>query len=317
MTPTPRKRNLVLSTSQVACLNALRDGRDSKPKIAIHAKLYLSRTADALDKLVRLRLARQDQAGKWHATARGETCLFETVPDRLPRNSAVPGPRGQRLLELLDRPMYGCEIAERLGITRQGAWQLLIKLHGQGRVSFGDPERPFWLVMRAEDKTPILSRDEERALSAIPLEYATDAAKIALAAHVSDNKVHQVLKSLIERRLVEASDGFQGGELFRITAAGLKHPQRVQSARRAQTTRLPVASERIRKVLSAIMDAGALRITEVSDAVQEPLSTINALMQYLKRKHLVIKTGQERNASYAVTDEGGVALEEMTRRRAA
>jgi hypothetical protein len=41
--------------------------------------------------------------------------------------------------------------------------------------------------MRAGDKTPVLSLDEERALSAIPPEYATNAKKIkAFAAHVRE-----------------------------------------------------------------------------------------------------------------------------------
>jgi predicted transcriptional regulator len=40
-------------------------------------------------------------------------------------------------------------------------------------------------------------------------------------------------------------------------------------------------------------------------------------MQYLKRKQMVEKTGQEPNAPYALTDEGRAVLTEMTRRRAA
>jgi hypothetical protein len=41
------------------------------------------------------------------------------------------------------------------------------KLHADGRVNFGDPERPFWIVMRGDDKTPLLSCDEGRVLSTI------------------------------------------------------------------------------------------------------------------------------------------------------
>jgi predicted transcriptional regulator len=102
-----------------------------------------------------------------------------------------------------------------------------------------------------------------------------------------------------------------------ITEAGQKHPQYDQSARRAQAPRLPAASERVRKVLPVILDSGALRIRDVSDVMREPHQSINALMQYLKRKHLVEKTGQEPSAPYALTDEGRAALAEMTRRRAA
>jgi hypothetical protein len=48
-----------------------------------------------------------------------------------------------------------------------------------------------------------------------------------------------------------------------------------------------------------------------------PRQSINALMQYLKRKHLVEKVGQEFNAPYSLTDEGRAALAEMTVRHAA
>ena len=213
--------------------------------------------------------------------------------------------------------MRGREIAEKLGVTHQRVHQLVIRLHAQGRVSFGDPENPLWIVMRAGDKTPFLSRDEERVLSAIPPEYATNATKIRLAARMPENKVQQILERLIASRFVEACEGFQGNRLYRITAAGLKHPQRGQSARRAQAPRLPVESDRIRKVLSVILESGALRIRDVTDVLRVPHDSINALMQYLKRKHLVKKAGQEFNAPYSLTDEGRAALAEMTRRHAA
>ncbi len=213
--------------------------------------------------------------------------------------------------------MRGGEIAEKLGITHQRVRQLVIKLHAQGRVKFGDPDTPFWIVIRASDDTPFLSRDEERVLSAIPQEYSTNATKIGLAARMPENKVHQPLKRLIVSRYVEAIEGLQGNRVYRITMAGLKHPQRDQSARRAQAPRLPVESDRVRKVLSAILDAGALRIRDVTNDLRVPHQSINALMQYLKRKHFVEKVGQEFNAPYSLTDEGRAVLAEMTVRHAA
>ena len=122
--------------------------------------------------------------------------------------------------------------------------------------------------MRAGDKTPLLSRDEERVLSAIPREYATNATKIRLAARMPENKVQQILEGLIVSRFVEAFEGLQGNRVYRLTAAGLKHPQRDQSARRAQAPRLPVESDRVRKVLSAILDLGALRIRDVTECLE-------------------------------------------------
>ena len=87
--------------------------------------------------------------------------------------------------------MRGSEIAEELGLSHQRVRQLVIKLHAQGQVSFGDPDKPFWIVMRVGDKTPLLSRDEEQILSAIPREYATDATKIRLAARLPEHTVQR------------------------------------------------------------------------------------------------------------------------------
>jgi Mn-dependent DtxR family transcriptional regulator len=314
---TPKAQNLVLTKSQAACLTALRHRKDSKTAIAIQAKLDLIKTATELGALARLGLAKQAQAKRWHTTARGKTCRFETVLDRPRRNSGFPGPGAQRLLELLDRPMRGSEIAEKLGVTHQRVRQLVIKLHAQGRVSFGDPETPFWIVMRAGDKTRLLSRDQERVLSAIPRVYATNATKIRLAVRMPETKVRQILERLIIGRLVEAFEGWRGDRVYRITSAGLKHPQRGQVSRLAQAPRPPVESDRVCKVLSAISDSGVLRIRDLTDVLRIPRESMNALMQYLKRKHLVKKTDQEFNAPYSLTDEGHAVLVEMTRRHAA
>jgi predicted transcriptional regulator len=312
-----KARSLVLTKSQAGCLLALHRGKSSKSEIAIFAKLDLLQTAAALGVLMRLGLARQDRANAWHTTARGRTCRFEIVPDRPRRNSGVPGPGARRLLEALDRPMRGREIAEKLGVTYQRIHQLTIRLHAQGQVAFGDPDNPLWIVMRTGDKTPFLSGDEERVLSAIPPQYATNATKIRLAARMPENKVQQTLKRLIASRFVKASEGFPGNQLYRITASGLKHPQRDGSVHHAQAPRLPAESDRIRKVLSAILDAGALRIRDVTGILRMPHQSINALMQYLKQKHLVEKTGQEFNAPYSLTDEGRAVLAEMSLRHAA
>src|SRR6266446_3838878 len=176
-----------------------------------------------------------------------------------------------------------------------------------------DPENPFWIVMRADDKTSVLSRHEERVLSAVPREYATDATKIRIAAGVPDGEIAQILERLLVRRLIDASDGLRGGRVYRVTDLGLKHPQYIPSAARAQAPRLPVESDRVRKVLSAIFDSGELRIKDVTSTVSVPHQSINALMQYLKRKRLVKKRGPDLHSPYALTAEGIAALAEMTR----
>jgi Mn-dependent DtxR family transcriptional regulator len=312
-----KARGLVLTKSQAACLIALRKGKVAKPEIAILAKLDLTKTAAALGTLAQLGLVKQNTEKRWHATRRGKACRFKVIPDRLRRNSGVLGSGGRRLLNLLDRPMRGNAIVEKLGVSHQRVRQLVIKLHAQGYVTFGDAENPFWIIRRTDDRTPLLSRDEEHVLSTIPREYVTNVIKIRLAARMPENKVRKILEGLIASRFVEEFEGVQGNRLYRITDAGNNHPQRDRSARRAAVPRLPVESDRVRKVLSTILDSGALRIRDVTDALRISRQSINALMQYLKRKHLVEKTSSEFEAPYSLTDEGRAALAEMTRRLAA
>ena len=313
----PKARTLVLTAPQAACLTALRRRKDTAPKIAIEAKIDVRNATGALRALAVLGLAKQGHTKRWHATARGKICCFDTVSARPRRNSGLLGSTGQRLLELLDRPMPGSEIVEKLGVTHQRVRQLVIKLHAQGSVAFGDPDKPFWIVMRTADKTPFLSRDEERVLSVIPREYATDATKIRLAARMPERQVHKILERLIVRKFVEAFEGLHATEVFRITTAGLKHPQRAESTRCARAPRLPVESDRVRNVLSTISVSGKLRTRDIANILRFPPQSINALMQYLKRKHFVEKIGQEFNAPYSLTERGHAVLEEMTRRQAA
>jgi DNA-binding IclR family transcriptional regulator len=312
-----RTPNLSLTSAQAACLRALRHGRNLKTGIALEAKLDLIKTESALKTLASLGLAKRNRSKKWRATPRGISCRYAIAAERQRRKSGLPGPGGQRLLALLDRPMRGPDIAEKLGLTHQRVRQLIVKLHAQDHVSFGDPANPYWMVMRASDKTAYLSRVEERVLSAIPREYVTNATKIRLAARVPENSLHEVLDQLVRRRLIEASEGLRAERVFRLTAAGLNHSQRIRSARRAQGPRLPVESERVSKVLSIISESGALRIKHVTELLRIPNQSINALMQYLKRKGLVTKTGPAFDAPYVLTDAGHTALAEMERRQAA
>jgi predicted transcriptional regulator len=310
-------RNFVLTESQAACLAALRSRKESKTKIAIQAKLDLEKAAKALDSLSELGLARRGAMNSWHLTARGRNCHFKTIPDRIRRGSALPGPGERRLLDVLDRPMRGDELAERLGITLQRVRQIVVKLHARRLVKFGDPERILEVVSRTKDKSVLLSHDEARVLSAIPGAYATDVTKIRLAVLLPDKRVQQILDDFVGRHFVIAQEGLADRTIYQISAAGLNHPQRHPDARLAHAPRLPVESDRVRAVLSTIRDARSLRIRDLKIALEIPQASINALMQYLKRKELVQKTSQELAAPYSLTEKGLDALTEMARRRAA
>jgi DNA-binding IclR family transcriptional regulator len=313
----PKVRNLTLTETQEACLVALRLRKGSNTEIAIQAKLDLKKAAMALETLKELGLARRDEVNRWDFTGRGRNCRFKIVPDRIRRGSALPGPGARRLLEVLDQPMRGSELAERLGITLQRVRQLVIKLHAQGLVKFGDPERILEVVSRIKDKTVLLSHDEARVLSAIPDAYATNVTKIRLAVFLPEKSVQQILDSFVARKFVAERDGFTDNTTYQITAAGMKHPQRHQVARLALAPRLPVESDRVHAVLSAIRDARSMRIRDLKNELKIPHPSINALVQYLKRKALVQKNSQEQAAPYSLTAKGLDALTEMERRHAA
>ena len=100
------------------CLSRCDIGNAPLQDSAIEAKLDITKTAAARRALTQLGLAEREGTRTWRTTARGATCRFETGPDR-PRRTQEPGPSSQRLLDLLDRPMTGGVIAEKLGVTRQ------------------------------------------------------------------------------------------------------------------------------------------------------------------------------------------------------
>jgi Mn-dependent DtxR family transcriptional regulator len=216
------------------------------------------------------------------------------------------------LLNLLERPKQGRTLAKELGVTLQGVLHILRKLFVQGHVKFGDPKTLSWWVMRAEDETSLLSREEEVVLSAIPGAYATDVLKIAHRARLAEDRVETVLERLAASGFVEPAGEFNGAALFRATAAGLGHPQKRPNTPDAEPPRLPVYSKRVRAVLASIENAGALRIKDVRDRMGLAKKSTNALMQYLKRRGLVEKTGENFEDPYALTVMGRLTLAEMT-----
>ena len=305
-----------LTKPQADCLMVLRNLRFSEGRIAIAANLDIKKTVGVLRKLEELELVRHD-AKLWTATARGETCDFETVPEKPENRGRPPGSSAARLLDLLDRPKRGRALAQELGLTQERVRQLVIKLHAQGRVVIGDPDHPSWLIKRADDESPILSRDEERVLSALPRDHITDAKRLRVAAETPEDAVERILAKLTDAGIAEAVEGTPGGRAYRITEAGLDHPQYVRSVRPAPPPSLPVRSDRNHAVLQAIAEAGALRMRDLKDLTKIPPNPMNALVQYLKRKGLVTKTEDQYGGSYCLTERGRATLAEMTLRRAA
>ena len=306
-----------LTASQAACLHVLRDGVDSKTKIAIKAKLNLKAATATLKKLERLRLVKQSVRYRWQTTRRGQSCCVEVMPDRRRRlggaatGKLAAGSGAERLLDVLDRPMRSPDLAKRLGISRARVRQLIVMLLARGQLRVVDDEKNLHIVARIDDPTILLSRDEERILSVLPDDCPTSAAKIRAATRVSAEREEAILESLRAKGLIENVDGPRGNTVYRLTA----HPQSKDSLVRAHPPPLTVQSDRVFAVLSHIAEKDEIRIKDVGDALEIPYQSMNSLMQYLKRSGLVGKIDHEFKAPYILTDEGHGILVEMAARR--
>jgi DNA-binding MarR family transcriptional regulator len=306
-----------LAASQAACIEALRKaGAASHSQIAIAAGLTRYKARSALLSLAGLGLAEQAPGNRWQLTRRGKTCRFKTVAERTHGSGGKLGRAARRALRALDRPMSGPELATRLGVTKQRADQLIVDLHAAGRIQLGDPERRTRIVARKDDPTPLLSGQEQRVLAAVPESYKTTVAKIRLAARCTESAAGRALGRLQELGLIAAEATVAGHKIYRLTAAGSAHPQYGRSAGRAAPPTLPVRSDRVCAVLALLAGRGQAQITDVRDALGVAQPSINALFQYLKRKALVRKDGEELRSPYVLTERGREVLAEMQRRRA-
>jgi DNA-binding IclR family transcriptional regulator len=307
---------LALRKSQIACLRAVRRGIHSKSQIAIAARLDLSETLRALNALARFRLVKKTADHRWRMTHHGRSCRFKTISDKKRRGSKMLGQGAERLLNALNRPMSGNELASELRITKQRVHQLVVKLHGMGHVRLGDQESILHIVARTDDPVPLLPRDEQRAFSAIAEEYDTTVRKIKRIVGCNEAEVENTLRRLVQMGLVAEHKKVNGSRRYQITKAGSLHPQYRRSGGRADPPPLPVRSDRVFAVLSFLAERERAHITEVRDALGVPHRSINALFQYLKRKCLVRKEVEDLRAPYTLTDEGREALTELHHRRA-
>jgi Mn-dependent DtxR family transcriptional regulator len=291
-----------------------------KSRIAVRVRRDLKTVAAALEELGRLHLARRSGRYRWGTTRRGRDCKVNEIPDPARRRGGkaygrlVPGAGAARLLAVLDRPMSGADLARRLGVSHQRVHQLVFKLYALGLVRLGDEDRPLHVVARTDDPSVLLLGDEVRVLSVVPDDFTTTLSKIRMAARFPAKRTEAALANLRVEGLVEVIAGPRGNRLYRLTTAGATHFQRDLSADPAEPPPLKVKSDRVLGVLSHMAQAGEVRIRSLADALQIPHPSANALMQYLKRRGLVHKTGGGLKAPYALTDEGRGILEELLRR---
>jgi len=315
---------IVLPSTEASCLEVLRSGASIKSQVAVRIGLDLKRTNKALQRLAEkgLAVAAPDSPGgrpRWRPTPRGESALISSEPDhasrhRLKRRNAIP-PKGsaQRLLQLLDRPRRGVDLAAELGVTPQCVHQNIVRLLARGLIRSADLARPTRIVARIDDPTPLLCLDEEKVLSAIPDEDDTTISKLAKRLDLATARVRDAIEVLIAQGLVDASGRIGSASLFRTTTTGVAHPQFQPSARRAEPPTLPVRSDRVRSVLNYLVERGPTRTTKVGRDLDIAAPSINGLMQYLKRRGLVRKAGDALHCPHEITPEGHYVREEMIR----
>lgn len=309
-----------LTETEAACLKAIKDGQDRKTRIAVRIKRDLRTVTRALEILSRAHLIWRADSRRWRPTQHGLHCAVRVVPDPPRRRGGTrfgrhaPGSTVERLQEALDRPISGADLVDRLGVTRQRVHQLVVRLHALGRVRLGDLENILHIVARGDDPTLLLTRDEERILSVLPDEAATSAHKLAERTSMSAVRAGHSVCRLCNHGLIEETRSARDRWLYRLTPKGRAHFQRRASAQRADPAPLAVRSDRVRNVLSYLKARREARIRDVRDGLGITQTSMNALMQYLKRKGLVTKSGPELSAPYRLTTEGRGTLQEMIRR---
>jgi DNA-binding IclR family transcriptional regulator len=307
---------ILLTTPEAACLEALCRGTERTVLIALQAGLNLKQTAKSLATLASLDLAEVDVRRKWHLTPHGKTVEFSIappVPSRGRRTipKATPGPSATRLLELLDRPRRGADLATMLGVTRQRIDQLVVALSAFGLIRSADPSSPIFVVARRDDPSILLRADQERALSAFPDTEATTLSKIAVAVNMPAAKVASIAELLRAAGLIEQTGTGTYGDLYRLTTEGSMHWQRSAATRRADTPPLPFRSDRVRAVLTCLESRGPIRTRDVGQGLGISPTSINALMQYLKRRNTVRTHTDARHAPYELTPDGRKMLAAM------
>ena len=316
----PVAEKVLLTVSEAACLNAVKDGLNGITKIAVETKRDLKTVAKALENLSRARLIIRTDSQHWRPTDQGRQSAVRVVPDPERRRGGnafgrlVAGSTADRLLNTLDRPMRGVELVDCLGVTRQRVHQLIVRLHAQGRVRLGDQEKILHIVARSDDPSLLLTHEEERILSALPDEAATTIPRLATAAHMPSAAAKNVVEHLCKMGLFEKAGSSRGHTLYRLAAEGRNHFQRRVLARRAKLPPLKVRSDRVRSVLSFLAERKRARIRDVRDALGISQLSMNGLMQYLKRMGLVRKMSYEFRAPYELTTEGRKILREMHHR---
>jgi DNA-binding MarR family transcriptional regulator len=269
--------------------------------------------------LASLDIAAIDANRTWYLTQTGQVVEVLIAPPvrkrgRKPGTLSPVGGTAARLLALLDQPRHGAGLGALLGVTRQRVHQLILELLARDLIRSGDPNAPGFVVARKEDPTSLLPEDQERVLSAFPDSGPTTLPKIARVTHMDQRRNTTATEALREAGLIERSDTATLAGLYVLTAAGAAHWQRSATCRQADAPPPPFRSERVRSVLSLLETEGPTRTRDIGRRLDVSQTSINALMQYLRRRCMIRTQADVRRAPYELTPEGCEMLAAMRRK---
>jgi DNA-binding MarR family transcriptional regulator len=233
---------------------------------------------------------------------------------RKPLPKSIPTPSETRLLELLDQPRRGRELAPMLGVTHERVRQMIAALLERDFIRSGDPEYPTSIIARRNDTSLLLRLEQERLLNRFPDSKATTLGRITNLSHTPRATIDAIAETLRAAGLIEKTGEAAHGVLYRLTAAGAGHWQRSATVIQADgppPPALPVRSDRVRNVLADLECNGATRTRDIGLRLGIPQPSINALMQYLKRKGMVRTQTGTRNTPYILTEVGCQTLAAM------
>jgi DNA-binding IclR family transcriptional regulator len=228
-----------LSSAQAACIRAIRSGKVTRTPIAVAAGLSLRGAANVLDALCEQGLIRRDSGGRaWALTEPGLNHPMQQEPlagtDEGSHTAVRIGAMGRRLLELLDRPRCGPDIARELSITPSRVRALVVALMAIGKVRVGDPDRVTLVVARSDDPSVLLTYREARVLSSFPLDETTPAL-VAAHCRIPLSTVTPYVCFLTDHRLVRQSGQSGRGAHYQLTESGSAHPQYRAGSKKARS----------------------------------------------------------------------------------
>ncbi len=305
-----------LTPAEAACLEAVRNGLSGLTRIALEARLNLRQTRRALECLGEARVVEKDHYNRWRPDPRAAawTAIVDVPAGRQGKPAATramprAGTSNARLLARLNGPVKGKDLRQSLGISKQRLLQIVVELHAQGCLRVADYDNPTFRVAPAHDGAQLLPADEERLLSAMPVDGRTS--RTALGALMSKRPPEYLdgaLNRLMEKGLVAREIRARNRAVYRLTRAGERHPQRDPEARKAKGAPAEIQSERTVAALDLIARHGPVRPASLATELGIPKQSANALMQYFKRRGFVCKGNGEGASGHVLTPRGRDAL---------